>query len=121
MGQSSILGGQRAAEQAAGRGADALGPGDSSGSGREIPGGRAHRGAGPHDAGALPADLGSDTDAAGTGERAAAVGDDIEEAADIAPDRVEGGGTDALDDALELDDVDDLALDESDEDEPVSR
>lgn len=116
MGQSSILGGQRAPEQASGRGADALGPSDSSDSGSDVQGERAHIAGDADAAGSLPADLRSDTDAAGTGERAAAVGDDIQDAADIAPDRIEGG-IDALDDALDLDDVGDLAAEDVDEDE----
>ncbi len=122
MAQSSILGGQPAAAQARGRDTDALGPSDSSDSGSDVQGERAHVASDVADAGALPVELGSDSDASGTGERGAATGEDIEAGADILPDHIEGGvddPEDALDgDTLDIDDVglEDLAVDESEED-----
>ncbi|MBU9560691.1 chemotaxis protein [Burkholderia multivorans] len=78
-----------------GRDGRALGPSDSSDSGSDTAGARRHAFDvdSPLDAHALErgdATLDSDTDRAGTGERAAADGDaTLEESADIEPDRLE--------------------------------
>ncbi|MGE5864721.1 MAG: hypothetical protein ACM32J_06450 [Rhizobacter sp.] len=114
MAQSSILGGQRAPAQASGRDTDALGPSDSSDSGSDVQGERPHQAADDANIGALPADLGSDTDAAGTGERGAAFGDDALEGADILPDRIDAGADEASD--LEVEDLGDVALDDTEDD-----
>lgn len=75
MGTSSILGGERAAAIPAGKDMDALGPSDSSDSGSDMAGVYAS---------------GSDSDAAGTGERGSAVPQTESDrpGSDIAPDRV---------------------------------
>jgi len=73
MAYSSILGADPAPVQPAGRGSDALGPSDSSDSGSDAFGTR---------------EVHADSDSPGTGERAGVSGADIEEGADIAPDRV---------------------------------
>lgn len=102
MAKSSILGGERAAVQSSGRGADLLGPSDSSDSGSDAMGELG------------PDQMDSDTDRYGTGERASA---DLRESGaglDILPDHVDrasrGGDAGA---AL---DVDQLAADEDDDD-----
>ena len=130
MAHSSILGGERIAPRARGRDTDALGPSDSSDTGSDVQGERlsATDADVPGDlVDALTADLDSDTDASGTGERAAAVPDGVADGADIGTDRIErmGGSDDALDAAsVSLDDpeaaeVADLAVDDSDvEDDP---
>lgn len=118
MANSSILGGEKAPAQASGRGADALGPSDSSDSGSDIQGERRGLASDVNDAGAVPMDLDSDTDAAGTGERSSAVGDPDVAGADIAPDHIEGGVRDPLDDdalSLDSDEFDELAVDESED------
>ena len=75
MSQSSILGGERAPQQAKGRNADTLGPSDTSDSGSDIQGASRLK----TDAeegelgGATPVGTDSDTDSMGTGERAEAV------------------------------------------------
>jgi hypothetical protein len=65
-----------------GHGTRALGPSDSSDSGSDVAGPIAGPGLGD-------ADLDSDSDRFGTGERAAADGDDAAEGADIDADRIE--------------------------------
>jgi len=115
MSQSSILGGQKAPTQARGRDTDALGPSDSSDSGSDVQGEHTHLASDPQDAGAVPVELDSDTDAAGTGERGAAFGTEIEEGADIRPDRIEGPN----DVTEDLADGDEATLDEM-ADEEVS-
>ena len=93
MSHSSILGGDRAPQQAPGRDADTLGPSDSSDSGSDVQGERGFDAVDEGEIGGDRADLSSDTDAAGTGERGAAVHDtDIVEGADIAPDRIDSRG-----------------------------
>ncbi len=73
MAYSSILGADPAPVQPSGRGSDALGPSDNSDSGSDAIGtGEVH----------------ADSDGPGTGERAGVSGTDLEEGADIAPDRV---------------------------------
>jgi hypothetical protein len=108
MSHSSILGGDRAPQQAPGRDAESLGPSDTSDSGSDI------RGAGRMNAadtqegqfGATPVERESDTDSMGTGERAEAVPEGARDGADIAPDRI-ARSKDALDSAESITDNDD--------------
>ena len=110
MGTSPLLGSDRVPQRPEGTGTDRLGPSDSSDSGSDIVGAdgavdtdelglsaedvRRERGAGA-DIG--DANLDSDTDASGTGERAEAGRDTLRrEAPDVAPDHIEGGSADAL-------------------------
>jgi hypothetical protein len=66
-----------------GHGTSALGPGDSSDSGSDVQGGDA-------DARIGDAELDSDSDRSGTGERLGATPDtEIEQGSDIAPDRID--------------------------------
>ncbi|MEP6791846.1 MAG: hypothetical protein ABI907_10765 [Ramlibacter sp.] len=100
MARSSIMGGERAAVQPSGKGADLLGPSDSSDSGSDATGELG------------PDQLNSDTDRAGTGERASADLADSGEGIDILPDRVDrlGGSRNAgerMDDDLAADSDDD--------------
>ena len=106
MAKSSILGGERAAVQPSGRGADLLGPSDSSDSGSDSMGELG------------PDQIDSDTDRFGTGERASVDLSESGSSVDILPDHVDrasrGGATDT---GLE---VEQLAVDEDDsEDEDV--
>lgn len=122
MTRSSILGGERAPQQAKGRSAEALGPGDTSDSGSDIQGATRLK----TDAeegqlgGATPIDGDSDSDSMGTGERRSAVPDGTRDGADITPDRI-ARSKDALDSAESIDDDDDsiegLATDESDDED----
>ncbi|MEO8525805.1 MAG: hypothetical protein ABI460_13865 [Caldimonas sp.] len=122
MSRSSILGGERAPQQAKGRSAETLGPSDTSDSGSDIQGASRLK----TDAeegqlgGATPVDGDSDSDSMGTGERASAVPGGGRDGADIGPDRI-AGSKDALDSAESIDDNDDsveaLANDEPDEDD----
>ena len=87
MGRSSILGGERSPAPPPGHDTDALGPSDSSDSGSDIQG---QRSVDPH----------SDSDAAGTGERLSAPGDEgVEDASDILPDHIETIAPDTAEDA----------------------
>lgn len=130
MAKSSILGGEHAPSRPRGTDVDSLGPSDSSDSGSDVQTDR-NRSAMPDESaeGALPISHGTDTDAAGTGERASADPAAPMEDADILPDRIGtvplevGEVTDAVDDPTaasteELaDDTDDLdAQDEDSED-----
>jgi len=104
METSSILGGDRAASRPAGRDTDLLGPSDSSDSGSDVQNERGFDALDPGEIGGDRADLHANSDAGGTGERAAAVHDtDIVEGADVAPDRIEAvdeaGAEEALGDA----------------------
>lgn len=122
MSQSSILGGERAPQQASGRDADTLGPSDTSDSGADIQGASRLK----TDAeegmmgGATPVDTASDSDSMGTGERAEAVPEGARDGADIAPDRI-ARSKDALDSAESISGQDDsieaLAAESSDDDE----
>jgi len=116
MATSSILGGERAPTTPSGRDTDALGPSDSSDSGSDVQGERGFDALDEGQIGGDRADLDSDSDAPGTGERGAAVRDaEILEGADIAPDRIEVVGGSADDAAGNLDaDVESLAADEGD-------
>lgn len=103
MATSSILGGERAALQPSGRGADLLGPSDSSDTGSDSIGELG------------PDQLGSDTDRYGTGERASADLRDVADGEDIRPDhiaRASTGGAGDIDAEL-----DELAASEDDSDD----
>lgn len=90
MTSSSILGGTSAPVQADGKGVDLLGPSDTSDGGSDVQGQRtmptASESAGER--GTVIAEVNSDTDASGTGERASADGDSPIDGADILPDRI---------------------------------
>ncbi|MFM9925154.1 hypothetical protein VLK31_19335 [Variovorax sp. H27-G14] len=92
MTNSSFLGGEPAAQYAAGRDVNALGPSDSSDSGSDVQGERTMRGDGDHadELGSLIVDTASDSDASGSGERASATGRDSPDGADISPDHFIG-------------------------------
>jgi hypothetical protein len=78
--KSSLLGGERAAMRPSGRNNAILGPSDSSDSGSDIQG----------ELEMSEEEYGSDSDSAGTGERAAAEVDrGMHEGADIGPDRID--------------------------------
>ncbi len=100
MTRSSILGADRAPQQAEGRDVEALGPSDTSDSGSDIQGELDL--APPTDLdhttfGAVQPGLESDTDSAGTGERGAALLDEeADEARDILPDTVHSFAEEAL-------------------------
>ena len=122
MSQSSILGGERAPQQSSGRDAETLGPSDSSDSGSDIQGAtrlKTEPEEGLEAGGATPIIEDSDTDAAGTGERAEAVPEGARDGADIAPDRI-ARSKDALDSAESItgndDSIESLADDSDDED-----
>lgn len=111
MATSSILGGSQMPEEISGKDVHALGPSDNSDSGSDAVGAYGDD------------ELASDTDAAGTGERASvgSVGDQLD--ADILPDRIEPVtglvSADELedlagDDANDLRDLEDLADDSED-------
>ena len=123
MSHSSILGGDRAPQQARGRDAGTLGPSDTSDSGSDIRGASRLK----TDAeegelgGATPISGDSDSDSMGTGERAEAVPEGARDGADIGPDRI-ARSQDALDSAESIsgndDSIESLADDEeSDEDD----
>lgn len=94
MATSSILGGAPAPMKSKGKNADALGPSDSSDSGSDVCGERAMPTMpdNPGEWGAVTIAPDSDTDTAGTGERASAAGDGPRDAADVSPDRIVGTG-----------------------------
>ena len=120
MSQSSILGGDRAPQQARGRDAETLGPSDTSDSGSDIQGATRLKTDTEEGemGGATPVDIDSDSDSMGTGERAEAVPEGARDGADIAPDRI-ARSKDALDSAESItgrdDAIEGLADDESDE------
>jgi hypothetical protein len=122
MSQSSIMGGERAPQQAKGRSAKTLGPSDTSDSGSDIQGAsRLKTDAEEGDlGGATPIDTDSDSDSMGTGERRSAVPGSGRDGADIGPDRI-ARSKDALDSAETIDgdddSIDSLAADEPDEEE----
>src|SRR5262245_61166926 len=112
-----------------GHGTEALGPSDSSDSGSDIRGGPGLSPETDIDEGSLPRDRGpgktagpdvgdhgldSDSDAAGTGERAAAGRDTTRSNQDIAPDRIETESGEAPE---PLADADELPLEDTDEPE----
>ena len=114
MAHSSILGGEHAPVHPSGKSADMLGPSDSSDSGSDARG----------DLG--PDQLSSDSDRAGTGERASVEAEQGGSGADILPDRVvrlnkDGGFLDADSDGVDdLAGMDDLAdLDEDATEDPA--
>ena len=94
MATSSILGGAPAPVKSKGKDAEALGPSDSSDSGSDVCGERAMPTApdNPGEWGAVTIAADSDSDTAGTGERASATGHGPRDAADVSPDRVVGTG-----------------------------
>ena len=94
MATSSILGGDPAPMKPKGKDADSLGPSDSSDSGSDVRGERPMPTApdNPGEWGTVTIATDSDSDTAGTGERASAAGDGPRDAPDISPDRVVGTG-----------------------------
>jgi hypothetical protein len=119
MSQSSILGGDRAPQQAPGRDAETLGPSDTSDSGSDIHGASRLKTNTPQGelGGATPVDPASDTDAMGTGDRAEAVPEGARDGADIGPDRI-ARSKDALDSADSItgnDDAIESLADDSDD------
>jgi|SRR5829696_8945804 hypothetical protein len=122
MSQSSILGGDRAPQQARGRDAETLGPSDTSDSGSDIQGATRLKTDTPEGemGGATPVETESDTDSMGTGDRAEAVPEGARDGADIAPDRI-ARSKDALDSAESItgndDAIESLADEDSDQDE----
>ena len=107
MATSSILGGAQLPETVTGKDPDALGPSDNSDSGSDA------QGAYGDD------EMSSDSDAAGTGERASAGAGRERVDADIRPDHIEGGADDedegaAADETLAA--LDELAADDDDPD-----
>ena len=110
MASSSFLGGQHLPEHVRGKDTNALGPSDNSDSGSDAQGAYGDE------------EMSSDSDAAGTGERASAgPGLDVSDA-DILPDHIEGEEDESsLDDSTgELEtaaDVHDRAADDADEDD----
>ncbi|CAN7457706.1 hypothetical protein LJR039_002965 [Pseudorhodoferax sp. LjRoot39] len=120
MARSSIMGGETPATRPSGNDIDLLGPSDTSDSGSDVQGERRMATAPDNAAewGAVVADHDSDSDAAGTGERGAAVGDDGRANADILPDRIVTPGVGAGSDAL--DEVPGLAGEDGEsEDDPI--
>lgn len=110
MATSSFLGGHHLPEQVRGKDTNALGPSDNSDSGSDAQGAYGDE------------EMSSDSDAAGTGERASAgPGLDVSDA-DILPDHIEGEEDESSSEqrADELDTaagVHDLAADDADEDD----
>lgn len=131
MARSSILGTEQAPTIAPGRGADLLGPSDSSDSGSDIQGelhletGDDFESRAAAISGAGSTDPLSDSDTGGTGERASAVPEHPIDGADIGPDRIILSAEEALDSDPELVSIDDpqgvdianLAQDEEDSEE----
>ncbi len=99
MANSSILGGTPAHRKPSGADVDALGPSDSSDSGSDVQGEMPMATAPDNrgEWGAVPSKKNSDSDSMGTGERAAASGNDVEDGADIMPDHLVGRGGASLD------------------------
>jgi hypothetical protein len=88
--ESTIRGGTPPPSRASGKDVDSLGPSDRSDTGSDIQGERPMA-TGPDnesELGATVADLSSDSDASGTGERASADGRDPLDGEDIMPDRI---------------------------------
>ena len=102
MASSSILGGDRAPVQPSGRGADVLGPSDSSDSGSDSIGELG------------PDQLASDTDRFGTGERASADLRDSGSGRDILPDHVDRASRGGDEEESDID-IDELAASEDDD------
>lgn len=122
MSNSSILGGTPAPRQAEGKDVDLLGPSDTSDSGSDVQGERPMSTApdNPGEWGAVVSDMSSDTDSAGTGDRASADGDPPRDGADILPDRIIRNIVDddgPADDGRESSEVGDLSIDPEDADE----
>lgn len=106
MAYSSILGGERAPVQPSGKGADLLGPSDSSDSGSDSIGELGQD------------DLDSDSDRAGTGDRAGVEPQTGVSGADILPDRVVRLGEEDGGEEVDVDQLADLdAGEDGDDDE----
>jgi hypothetical protein len=126
MSQSSILGGDRAPQQARGRDTETLGPSDTSDSGSDIQGASRLKTDTPEGdlGGATPVDIDSDSDSMGTGDRAEAIPEGARDGADIGPDRI-ARSKDALDSAESItgndDTIESLADETSDEDDDDGR
>ncbi len=105
MAKSSILGGEHLSEPIAGKGTDSLGPSDNSDSGSDSLGAYGD------------GEMASDSDAAGTGERASIEGMDRSDR-DILPDHVElePDASAAQDLSADVIDVENLALDDEPQD-----
>ena len=113
MAQSPILGGDRAPMRPAGRDTDRLGPSDRSDSGSDVQNEHGFDALDPGEIGGESDRLDADSDAGGTGERAAAVHDsDRVEGADIAPDRIERVGSGGPAETLTRQDLETLAADD---------
>lgn len=120
MARSSIMGGDTPPTVPEGADVDLLGPSDTSDSGSDVQGERPMATApdNPAEWGAVVSAHGSDSDSAGTGERAAAAGDAGRDNADILPDRIVAPGSDGSEDAL--DEVPGLADEDVEfDDEPI--
>ena len=119
MSQSSFVGGDRAPQQAKGRGSDVLGPSDTSDSGSDIQSASRLKTDTEEGelGGATPIDADSDSDSMGTGERRSAVPGAGRDGADIGPDRI-ARSKDALDSAVRIGDHDDSIEALADDEEP---
>lgn len=124
MARSSILGADRAPRNAEGRDSDALGPSDSSDSGSDVAGATEIDAADEMDniGQGVHAGRSGISDASGTGERGSAVlGDDVEEGADILPDRIRRlsgsarAGDLAIDELVDDDEPDDILADDDED------
>ena len=110
MATSSIMGGSKLPEEISGKDMQALGPSDNSDSGSDVMGAYGDD------------ELASDSDASGTGERAAVGADRSQPDADILPDHIEQGSgaqvdeelDDAAEDKSDLSDIENLADDSQD-------
>lgn len=118
MAHSSILGGDTAAQRPIGNDVDALGPSDTSDSGSDVQGERpmATGADNPAEWGAVTAELDSDSDASGSGERATAPGDGVRDNADILPDRIIDPGSEDSD-GDDLSEVADIESEDADADD----
>ena len=109
MAYSSILGGERAPVQPSGKGADLLGPSDSSDSGSDSIGELGED------------DLDSDSDRAGTGDRAGVEPQSAASGADILPDRVVRIGEGNASGDGDVDELADLDADDQADDDAGER
>ena len=124
MATSPLLGGERAPTQAKGRDVEALGPSDSSDSGSDVQGELdLYPDSDLENHLSITPGRDSDSDAGGTGERGAALPEsDVREGDDIAPDQIRSLADEADDEDQaaidsDLSTVDDLAVDESSDEE----
>ena len=105
MAKSSLLGGERAPVYPSGRGADLLGPSDSSDSGSDSIGELG------------PDQLASDSDRSGTGERGSADPMDGGSGADIQPDHIDRASVGGDSGGADTRELDQLAVDEDDDED----